>query len=292
MIRTLLKPLSFLPALLLMYTIYTFSAQPADVSSQLSFKVSCKIVEAADYIFDANLEQWEVEQWATKIHFITRKLAHMTIYFALAVAVAFPLYVYGVRGIWLMLLAGLICVGFACGDEYHQSFVEGRSPAKKDVAIDAFGVFWGIILVRIVGWSGRKTIFRPRKEKVKKTKKVKNMKGQPQQMYQNAGFPPPPQGYPQSPQSYPQNPQGYYQNRYYTDSPNNIPNNDRPIQQQEYQRYQYQQPYFQQMPPTNGQQSSYSGERPVGEHSMASTNSREDNGYYPYRNAYQPPHNS
>lgn len=106
-------------------------------------------------------------QWADKINFITRKLAHMTEYFALAVAVSFPLYVYGLHGFLLMLVAGIICVGFSCGDEYHQSFVAGRSPAVKDVCIDSFGVFWGIILVRIIGWTGRKTIFRPRKKKKK-----------------------------------------------------------------------------------------------------------------------------
>ena len=91
----------------------------------------------------------------------------MTEYFALAVAVSFPLYVYGLHGFLLMLVAGIICVGFSCGDEYHQSFVAGRSPAVKDVCIDSFGVFWGIILVRIIGWTGRKTIFRPRKKKKK-----------------------------------------------------------------------------------------------------------------------------
>lgn len=197
MVRTLLKPLSFLPALLLMYMIYNFSAQPAELSSQLSFQVSCKLVEAADYILDTNLEQWEIEDWATRIHFITRKLAHMTEYFLLAVAVSFPLYVYGVRGIWLMLLAGLICVGFACGDEYHQSFIDGRSPSKKDVAIDSFGVFVGIILVRIVGWTGRKTIFRPRKKKQKR-------KQEPQMQYAYMQQPYPQQTYTQ--QSYSQQP--------------------------------------------------------------------------------------
>ena len=113
-----------------------------------------------------------MDSWAQRIHGVTRKLAHMTEYFALAIAVSFPLYVYGVHGILLMLLAGMICVGFAAGDEYHQSFISGRSPSVRDVGIDSFGIFWGIILVRIIGWTGRKTIFRPRKKKVK-TKKVK-----------------------------------------------------------------------------------------------------------------------
>lgn len=168
MIRAILKPFSFVPALLLMYMIYNFSAQPGDVSAQLSYKVSYKIVETVDQVLDANMEYWEIETWVYRIHGLVRKLAHMTEYFALAVAVSFPLYVYGIRGIWLMLLAGLICVGFACGDEYHQSFVEGRGPSKKDVFIDGFGVFWGIILVRIVGWTGRMTIFRPTKKQLAK----------------------------------------------------------------------------------------------------------------------------
>ena len=172
MIRTLLKPLSFIPAILLMMMIYHFSAQPAEVSSQLSYKVSYKIVETADYVFETNLDYWQMDSWAQRIHGVTRKLAHMTEYFALAIAVSFPLYVYGVHGILLMLLAGMICVGFAAGDEYHQSFISGRSPSVRDVGIDSFGIFWGIILVRIIGWTGRKTIFRPRKKKVK-TKKVK-----------------------------------------------------------------------------------------------------------------------
>lgn len=175
--RTFLKPLSFIPAILLMYMIFSFSGQSGEVSSQLSFQVSCKIVEVGDYIFDANLEQWQIEEWADKIHFITRKLAHMTEYFALAIAVSFPLYVYGMHGILLMLTAGIICIGFACGDEYHQSFVAGRSPSPKDVAIDSIGVFFGIIVVRVIGWTGRKTIFRPKTKKIKQKKiKQKNIK--------------------------------------------------------------------------------------------------------------------
>ena len=98
MIRTLLKPLSFIPAILLMVMIYQFSAQPADVSSQLSYKVSYKIVETADNIFETNLDYWQMDNWAVRINGVTRKLAHMTEYFALAVAVSFPLYVYGCPG--------------------------------------------------------------------------------------------------------------------------------------------------------------------------------------------------
>lgn len=167
-----------------MYIIFNFSGQTGDVSSQLSLKVSAKIVEAGDYVFNANLEQWQIDEWANKINFITRKLAHMTIYFALAIAVSFPLYVYGLHGIGLMLVAGIICVGFAAGDEYHQSFVAGRGPSWRDVGIDSVGVFFGIILVRMVGWTGRMTIFRPKKKKIKKVKRIKKVKAPKRQRNQ------------------------------------------------------------------------------------------------------------
>lgn len=161
MIVKLLKPLSFIPAILLMYMIFTFSNQDAVTSSALSYKVSYTIVETANVVLDTELQPSQMGTLASKIEGAVRKLAHMTEYFALAIAVAFPLYVYGLHGILLMFAAGLFCVAFAAGDEYHQSFIAGRSPAVRDVLIDSFGVFWGIILVRIVGWTGRKTIFRP-----------------------------------------------------------------------------------------------------------------------------------
>ena len=77
------------------------------------------------------------------------------IFFLLAVSLALPLYVYGLRGIWLTLEAGAICVGFAALDEYHQLFVSGRGASKRDVAIDSIGIFAGIIVTRIIGWMGR-----------------------------------------------------------------------------------------------------------------------------------------
>lgn len=160
-LRFVLKPLSFVPAIFVMYMIFQLSAQDGATSSQLSLKVSHKIVVTAEKAMKKEFSEEQIEHYVQKIHYYVRKLGHITEYFVLAVSVAFPLYVYGVRGIPLMIFAGLFCVGFAAFDEYHQSFVKGRGPSKKDVAIDSIGIFIGIILVRIVGWTGRMTIFRP-----------------------------------------------------------------------------------------------------------------------------------
>lgn len=149
----LLKPLSFLPAIMMMYVIFNFSAQTGVDSGNLSYTVSHKIVEVGNVVLQKNMEEWEIEEKAYSIEYPVRKLAHMTEYFILAVAVSLPFYVYGLRGFSLMLVAGLICVAFAAGDEYHQSFVDGRGPSVKDVGIDSIGVFFGIMSVRICCWT-------------------------------------------------------------------------------------------------------------------------------------------
>ncbi len=173
-ISSLFKPLSFLPALVLMYMIYTFSSQPGSVSSATSYKVSEKIVQGVNLVAQQHWEEWKVQEYATQLNGIVRKGAHITEYFLLAIAVSFPLYVYGVRGIFLLLLAGLICVAFAAGDEYHQSMVEGRGASSRDVMIDSIGIFFGILLSRLVGWSGRMAITGPIYER-KQRKKQKEL---------------------------------------------------------------------------------------------------------------------
>ncbi len=152
-IIALLKPLSFLPAICIMYMIYSFSAQTGDQSSQLSYQVSRIIVQTGAEILDKDLTEDEINYYIEKYHYYIRKLAHMTEYCILAISIAIPLYTYGLRGFWLVLFAGFICCGFAASDEYHQSMVGGRTPSKKDVLIDSVGVFIGIYITRILGWT-------------------------------------------------------------------------------------------------------------------------------------------
>ena len=49
---TLLKPLSFLPALLMMYIIFSFSAQTGEVSGNLSYRISYQIVETKNELLN------------------------------------------------------------------------------------------------------------------------------------------------------------------------------------------------------------------------------------------------
>ena len=51
-LRALLKPFSFVPALVMMYLIFSLSAQDGTTSGNLSYKVSEIIVETANDTFD------------------------------------------------------------------------------------------------------------------------------------------------------------------------------------------------------------------------------------------------
>lgn len=160
-LRFVLKPLSFVPAIIMMCLIFSFSGQDADTSSELSFQVGIKVFSVANETFDKGWSSQKIEQLSEASQYYIRKTAHFTEYLILAITVAFPLYVFGIRGPWLVILAGSFCIAFAGLDEYHQSFVAGRSPQKKDVLIDSCGVIIGVIMTRIIGWTGRMTVFRP-----------------------------------------------------------------------------------------------------------------------------------
>lgn len=167
-LRFVLKPMSFLPAIVMMILIFNFSGQDGNTSSELSYRVGVEVLTVTNDVFDKGWSNAHISELSEFYQFYIRKIAHFTEYMLLAISVAFPLYVYGLRGFPLMIVAGAICVGYACLDEYHQSFIAGRSPQKRDVLIDSCGVLTGIIVTRIVSWTGMMTIFRPLINKPKK----------------------------------------------------------------------------------------------------------------------------
>ena len=158
-LRILLKPLSFIPAICMLYFILYMSSQEGAASTTMSYQVSKTIVLAYNKIFSKGLSNEMLNDLIYQIHPFIRKTAHFTEFFALAITVSFPLYVYKIRGIFLVLLGQLFCVGVAFLDEYSQSFVMGRNPSYRDVVIDSCGAFLGILLSLVICYIGRKTIF-------------------------------------------------------------------------------------------------------------------------------------
>ncbi|SDX95068.1 MULTISPECIES: VanZ family protein [Salimicrobium] len=123
-------------AILWMACIFYLSHQAGEESSQLS-----SIVAA---LFSA------IPAAEETLHYIVRKGAHVFAYFLLT------LFLYGAFRRWYK--ASAVAVLYAATDEFHQTFIPGRSGQISDVAIDSIGVVTAVLLVFLVlNRSGRHT---------------------------------------------------------------------------------------------------------------------------------------
>lgn len=143
-----LHSLAFLPAILLMILIFSFSAAPGENSSELSDGLSYKIVNAVGNLPFTGWSEVTKRELAEKLHTPLRKGAHFSEYALLAVLWVAPLGFFFQRG--RMRVAGLICVMYACTDEWHQLFIPGRDGNLTDVLIDSLGVLAGLSLWYLV----------------------------------------------------------------------------------------------------------------------------------------------
>jgi len=85
------------------------------------------------------------------LHHIIRKCGHLTEYFILSMLILRGIRA-GEKGLYLrwVLVTILIVAGYAALDEYHQSFVPGRTAAVGDVLIDTTGGIAAQIVASLV----------------------------------------------------------------------------------------------------------------------------------------------
>jgi VanZ family protein len=87
---------------------------------------------------------------------IVRKLGHVTGY-----ALLTALWAWALKGVVRrpLLLAVCFSLAYACTDEYHQTFVEGRTGTPVDVGVDTVGIALAASLMQL-----RQLPFTPRTE--------------------------------------------------------------------------------------------------------------------------------
>ena len=79
-----------------------------------------------------------------------RKVAHATEYLIFTILLIIALKSSGLKGKKVYFIALLICFLYACTDEYHQTFVKGRTGQFTDTLIDTLGGLIGFFLVIIL----------------------------------------------------------------------------------------------------------------------------------------------
>lgn len=148
-----IRLLSLIPSALLLFLIFGFSSQDGDSSGSLSFRVSLYIVQLFSPLLPAAMSEDILFERAELIHYFVRKAAHMTEYFLLTLSLQLPLASWlAHRLTWkTRIFIGFLCtVIFAALDEFHQSFVPGRSGNFTDVCIDSIGAITASFCLFIV----------------------------------------------------------------------------------------------------------------------------------------------
>ena len=136
--------LSFIPVILWAVMIYRFSDTPAIVSTNESVAVTEVILNFMGRFvpIDPFAKAYLIMVFEPYI----RKIAHMTEFGVLFLLLLPPLNIFFTKRLPRVLVALAAAFLYACSDEYHQLFVEGRSGMIQDVAIDMIGVFIAMLL--------------------------------------------------------------------------------------------------------------------------------------------------
>lgn len=125
------------------FVIFSFSAQKANDSSNSSSKIVDIII---DKILKTN-DMSETEKEILKLQMTApiRKMAHFSIYFILGILLILCANTFNTSDKKRILYSWIIGTLYACTDEIHQIFVDGRSGELRDVCIDSTRSFiWNI----------------------------------------------------------------------------------------------------------------------------------------------------
>lgn len=150
-----LRVLLWLAVAAWMAVIFSFSAQTGENSSGLSGRIAAAL---SRWLFDTDWNALAPSRQQL-LEFVLRKTAHFCEYALLGFLLAAALLAQGGRP-RRMAIAPLAGLAYAAADEWHQSFVPGRSPGLRDVAIDFCGVLAGVaflwLCVALAGWLAKK----------------------------------------------------------------------------------------------------------------------------------------
>ena len=119
-----------------MGVIFNYSNDNGTESGGKSERFLIKLVETFK---KEKLSSTEKEKLINKYGLLIRKIAHMFVYFILAILSYLLLHqLYELKPVTIIYTL-IFCFIYACTDEIHQAFVPGRGPSIIDVLIDTSG---------------------------------------------------------------------------------------------------------------------------------------------------------
>lgn len=122
-----------------MIIVFWFSNQKGETSGNTSGKFIKTILK----IFVKDISKEQVQ----KLQLPIRKLAHFTIYAIGGVLAIMLMNQYNIQLIQTIIYSQVIISAYAILDEFHQSFVPGRTASIWDVLIDSAGALTAILII-------------------------------------------------------------------------------------------------------------------------------------------------
>lgn len=137
-----------------MGVIFYMSNMDGDTSGKESSDIVTFIIDKYDKLTHATNETinyHKSEEFMNKANFIFRKICHFSEYLILSVLVCLFVILIDKWNTLLCCTYSLLFSSFyAIIDEYHQTFINGRSGQVVDVLIDSLGVIVGCIITLLV----------------------------------------------------------------------------------------------------------------------------------------------
>jgi len=142
--------LPVITTLAIMVLIFLFSAQNSADSSESSRGFILQLLDILP--FTAHLTAAEKADIIAQWHNIVRKNAHFFIYTLLGFSACAMFLANVKRKKWVFIwaLAVALCCIYAATDEFHQTFIPGRSGEVRDILIDTCGGGTGAALMLVI----------------------------------------------------------------------------------------------------------------------------------------------
>ena len=145
------KVIRFILVLLLILTfgmIFNFSNQDSEKSGSTSQKVTEAITKDIKSI--QKLNKNEKAKVIDKIEDVIRKIAHFSLYALIGFLLMALFSTYNINEKNKIISTIIIGAIYAISDEFHQSFIPGRSGQVSDVFLDTLGVTVGGLFILLI----------------------------------------------------------------------------------------------------------------------------------------------
>jgi VanZ family protein len=150
----------YLPLLVWLGVIYMFSSQTHDQQDIKPWLNKAIPLQKLMHVFGGIQIEYGGKDISIKadgasgfVEFFIRKGAHLIVYAILGILLySFLHYVIRARAYWKYLITILLSGIYATTDEFHQKFVQFRTPTLSDIVLDTLGAALGAGVYLLLAW--------------------------------------------------------------------------------------------------------------------------------------------